>query len=92
MENSFRIDNILPDLRAAMNNQSCFFEGRKPAEMGGFLENKPILTPESPDEEDKKCAESPNQEMNCRKRSKRDLYHLSIFTIIGPHIYNHTVM
>lgn len=68
MEHSFRIDNILPDLRAAMSNQSCYFEGRKPAEMGGFLENKPILTPESPEEEEKKCVESPNQDMNCRKR------------------------
>ena len=81
MEHSFRIDNILPDLRAAMNNQSCYFEGRKPAEIGGFLENKPILTPESPEEEEKKCAESPNQDMNCRKRSKHYLYHLIIFTI-----------
>ena len=73
MERSFRIANILPDLRATtiMNNQSCYFEGRKPAEMGGgFLESKPILTPESPVEEEKKCAESPNQEINCRKRSK----------------------
>ena len=70
MEQSFRIDNILPDLRAAMNNQSCYFENRKPAEMsGGFLENKPLLTPESPEEDDKKSAESP-KEVNCRKRSK----------------------
>ena len=72
MEHSFRIDNILPDLRATMNNQSCCFEGRKPAEMGGgFLDNKPILTPESPEEEEKKCAGSPNQEIKCRKRSKQ---------------------
>ena len=59
-----------------MNNQSYYFKGRKPVDMGGFLENKPILTPESPQEEEKKCTESPNQDMNCRKRSKHYLYHL----------------
>ena len=73
-QHSFKIDNILPDLRTTSmmnNNQSCYFEGRKPAEMGGnFLDSKPILTPESPEEEEKKCAGSPNQEINCRKRSK----------------------
>jgi len=69
MEHSFRIDSILPDLRATMNNQSCFFEERKP-KMAAYPDPRPLLTPESPDEEDKKPTESPNQDINCRKRSK----------------------